>query len=389
MNKIRISVLTLVMIGALGASTNGYAWNAASTIRRIESLNLPAWAQNLAEKLATMTANQSAKLVSLGALVTSSLASANNTGQHVAATIEKQNGLYKELSQSELNYRANVVTAEGAAEADDKFDTGTELTNMCKASAIGVHLAKTAASGALNGKAQSAALVRGALGVRSHAVAQHEIMMEHADKYCSRIDVLRGRCDKTDIPIEFQNADSQAGSLLSPSNGTTYSERESDAAVDFIRMTLNTSVPENLPLNLERQPSSQAYLAFQRSTAALMAFSYYSMSQIWAAREPDPALSTSTSAPGEALSMHGILKKFVNDPFVSKAWRESLNGKNEVNSTLREIAVVLSGKSFLSYQSFLQHQRMEAAYAAHLALVAGLSSADRLEQARSLNTRLK
>jgi len=346
-----------------------------------QASNAAVWAKDKAEKLYTMAKDQAEKLASLVKLETSTLASQDTATQQITSTTEKETLALKELSQSELNYAANVHTAKGAADAGDKFPRAIELASMCEVAVTTENVAVAKAKANIAGKALGATLVRRDLATLPQNVLPTLVARKHNDSYCSVEDNKSGRCEKV-APLIQQNADIQASTLLLPNNGTTYTETESQAAQDFIKMVTNPNRSVDLSPAMEKTPQGVAYLVAYRAAVAQMSVAYNSLSQIWASRVTDFSASEAVDATGDLeLSVIAVMKKFVYDRFVDPRWKENLAGM-DANGTLREIAIVMSGKNFTTFQAFQQRQRMEALYATKLSIDASESNDARLSELR-------
>jgi hypothetical protein len=117
--------------------------------------------------------------------------------------------------------------------------------------------------------------------------------------------------------------------------------------------------------------------------AAQNSVAYNSLSQIWSSHSADAGLSAMTGeSPGDALSMVGVMKKFVYSRFVEPKWKSDLAGM-DTNGLLKEIAVLMAGQNWMDYQSYLQAERVEAVVATQLAIAARDHNEKRLTELRS------
>jgi hypothetical protein len=204
-------------------------------------------------------------------------------------------------------------------------------------------------------------------------------MVMHNNHYCSDEDVRRKRCTAAQlVPIEQQNADLNAGSLLTPANGSTYSEKEGMAAKDFVTMVTNPVPKEMLQVSLEKGPGGAAYVFESMAAAARMSVANYSLLKIWAENSPDDSLSAAGGAtPGDAISMVGVMKSFVYDRFAKPDWNKSLSTM-DTNGLLKEVAMLMAGQNWMDYRAYLQAERMEAVAATQLAIITRDSNEKRL-----------
>jgi hypothetical protein len=385
MNKFKKVMVCIVTISALStpmwahATISDLPWLTVTQIK-----NLALWAKDKADMLYQMAKNQAETMSAFGSTQTVINEGMDSSSSTISATIEKQTGAMKELTQAKMNYDATLETSKAAAEAEDKFGNPAELANMCDTAATGQQAAIASNSAAINGKALNAALTRRQLHSPAPAVVTKQLIDEHNNSYCSDDDQAHGRCNTAaSIPKTQQNADLNAGSLLTPSNGSTYSNTEREAAQKFIVMASGPVPPENLPPALEKTPQGKAYVLATMVAAAQSSVAKHSLSQIWAENSADPGLSeTAEGNPGDALSMVGVMKKFVYDRFVEPKWKADLVGM-DTNGLLKEIAVLMAGQNWMDYQAYRQAERMEAVVATQLAIAARDHNEKRLIGLRS------
>ena len=385
MKKAKKIVVSVVAVSALITPMWAHAyytdlpWLTATQVK-----NIALWAKDKAEVLMQMAKNQAETLSSFGNTQTVINEGMDSSTSAITATIEKQTAATKELTQAKMNYDAALKTSKAAAEAEDKFGNQAELANMCDTAATGQQAAIASNSAAINGKALSAALTRRKLHSPAPAIVAKQLIDEHNKDYCSDADQAYGRCSTANnIPKTQQNANLNAGSLLTPSNGSTYSKEEAVAAQKFIVMTTDALPVQKLPPALEKTPQGGAYVLAQMVAAAQSSVAAHSLSQIWAENAPDVGLSDVAGGnAGDALSMVGVMKKFVYDRFVEPKWKSDLVGM-DTNGLLKEIAVLMAGQNWMDYQAYLQAERMEAVVATQLAIAARDHNEKRLNALRA------
>jgi hypothetical protein len=374
-SAVAIAVLVIVAI-PITANATAIAWLVPTQIS-----NMALWAKDKADKLYRLAKEQAEKMASLAKLEASTLTSQDTAAQQVTSTTEKETAALKELTQSELNYAANAHTSRGSANAEEKFSSPVELQNMCDVATTTEKIAAAKTRASIAGKALGSTLVRRDLAIPRQNLLPTIAAQTHNTSYCSQEDKKAGRCDPV-APLLLQNADVQAGTLMLPNNGTTYTKAESEAAQDFIKMVTNPDRSVDLAPGLEKAPQGAAYLVTFRAATAQMSVAYNSMSQLWANRVADDSVSEAIDSTGDLeLSVLGVMKKFAYDRFVDQRWKENLAGM-DVNGTLREIAITMAGKNFTTLQAFQQRQRMEALVATKLSIDAEESNEARLIQLR-------
>jgi hypothetical protein len=371
----------LMLSGSLIAPLNAYAWSDMWYIGPTQASNVLLWAKDKAEMLYQMAANQFETLAAIAQQELSVTLGMLNSSSAISATIEKQTGAMNELTQAKLNYDASAITARGAAEAEDRYGNQDEIANMCDAAGTGKNAASSSSNSNINGKALSASLTRRDMYTANTGVVMKDLLDNHKN-YCSDEDAKQGRC-KDVVPRVEQNADLNAGSLLSPANGSTYSDKEAVAAKDFIIMATNPLPKGMIQQSFEKTPQGLAYILATMVTAAQNSVAHHSLTQIMSANAADVGLSAATSdTPGDALSMVGVMKKFVFDRFADPAWKTKMVGM-DTNGLLKEVAILLAGQNWMDYQAYLQAERMEAVIATQLAISAREHNKTLLDAARS------
>jgi hypothetical protein len=383
MKRLNKMTVALATAGIFSMPVNAYAFSDMWFLGPTQLANAAQWAADHLETIKQMAADKLEMLQQFASTQLSMEAGMDTSSAEISATVEKQTGAMKELTQAQLNYDAAMETAKATADAEDKYGNETEIVSMCDVAETSKTAAIAANSANINGKAMSAAYTRRDLYVQSVEAAKQSVIKDH-EKYCSTLDESRGRCSKPAGITETQeNADLNAGSLLAPANGSTYSDTESAAAQDFIRMVVNPIPPELLPKGVEQQPQGKAYMLATMVAAAQNSVAYNSLSQIWSSHSADAGLSAMTGeSPGDALSMVGVMKKFVYSRFVEPKWKSDLAGM-DTNGLLKEIAVLMAGQNWMDYQSYLQAERVEAVVATQLAIAARDHNEKRLTELRS------
>lgn len=383
MKKINKLAVTMIAAGVISAPVTAHAFSDMWFIGPTQAANIAQWASDKAAILAQMAKDKLETLQAFASTEMSINSGMESSSTAISATLEKQTGAMKEIAQGKMNYDATVETARGAAEAEDLYGDQRSLSNMCDAAESSKDAARAATTAGANGKALSAAFTRRDL-YASKDMVREELLNEHNKKYCSDDDAKQGRCtvDPT-VPVTQQNADLNAGSLLAPANGTTYSKREAAAAKDFIATTTSSSPPGTLPKTMERGPHGKAYVLASMVAAAQNSVAHHSLSQIWAANAADEGLSAATDdGAGQTLSLVGVMKRFVYTRFVEPEWKSDLV-QMDTNGLLKEIAILLAGQNWMDYQAYLQAERMEAVVATQLAISARDHNERRLAGLRS------
>lgn len=383
MKKTNKLIIALTCAGVLSVPLKASAFSDMWFLGPTQTANLAQWAADHAQMLQQMAVDKLEMLKQFATTQLSMEAGMDSSSSEISATVEKQTGAMKELTQARLNYDAAVETSRASAEAEDKYGSQVEMESMCDVAGTGQAAAIAANSANINGKALSVAYTRRDLYIASAEVAKQNIIKDH-EKYCSAVDDQRGRCTREPgADITQENADLNAGSLLAPANGSTYSDDESAAAQDFIRMVVNPIPPELLPRGLEKEPKGKEYILATMIAAAQNSVAYNSLSQIWSSHAADAGLSAATGeSPGEALSMIGVMKKFVYSRFVEPKWKADLAGM-DTNGLLKEVAILMAGQNWMDYQGYLQAERIEAVVATQLAIAARDHNEKRLTQLRA------
>lgn len=98
---------------------------------------------------------------------------------------------------------------------------------------------------------------------------------------------------------------------------------------------------------------------------------------------PDSGSNTNAAGYSGALSVVGLMHKFVDDRFGNPDYSASLQGLND-SGMLREINMHMAFNNWVDYHSYLQNERIEALVATQLASAARERSDRQLSMARGL-----
>lgn len=310
----------------------------------------------------------------------------------IVAAIEKSTGATKELTQAGLNYDAAIIAQQTSAEAYDNFLSDQAFindpnvgANSCATIATTEAAASAATSSRLTGKAMTAARLRRDLYTSNSVGAVREATETYNTNFCSEEDVRRGRCSTAAAP-HMQAASLNAGSLLVPNGGETYSAEEELAAREYIRMVTNAVPVQSLPIAMEKSEAGKRFILEQRAGAAINSMAMNSLDQIYAARAAEDL--THPSYEGAKLSLISLMKKFVEERFSDKEYQMKVEGMNE-KGLLHQIATSMAFKNWMSYHAYLQGERTEGLLATTLALQARMRNDQVLEQYRLLATTTK
>lgn len=310
----------------------------------------------------------------------------------IVSAIEKQSAVNQQLKQSEINYTAASKASEVGAEAQDNF-IGPQAdimdpnvpANACATIATATAANSAANNASLTARALTAADSRKSLyTTNSGGILQSE-MKEYKDNFCSAKAAERGLC-ATPVAAAMQDADTNAGSLLAPAGGRTYSADEEKAARQLIDHIKGPIPVESLPIALEKTPAGQRFVLEQRSMAAVQSMATFSLNSIFANNSAEN--SEAGAAAGEKISVVGLMKKFVEERFNNPDYHKTIGTLNEVG-LLRQLAENMAYQNWMSYYSYLQGERTEGLLATTLALNARERSERILPAMRSQATSLQ
>jgi hypothetical protein len=312
----------------------------------------------------------------------------------IVSAIEKQSASNMQLKQSEINYDAATQSQKAGAEAQDMFtEPSADLmdpntaANACATMATATAATTAANNATITAKALSSADARKTLYTSNSSGVMQQKMAEYKTNFCSDKARERGMCD-VPVAAHMQDADINAGSLMAPSGGGTYSADEAIAARSLIDNIVGPIPQESLPIALEKTPAGQRFVLEQRAMSSVRSMANFSLNSIFAANNPED--TSSSAAAASKLSVVGLMKKFVEDRFGDPKYRDSIATMNEVG-LLRQLAENLAFQNWLEYYSYLQGERTEGLLATNLALNARERSERTLaalrSQASNLNAR--
>ena len=302
----------------------------------------------------------------------------------MVAAVEKNTGAQKEIGQAMINYEAALVANTRAIKANEDFaSVRASVYNHCQSMMLAKRGVGIAAARGIAAKGKTAADV-GRWLYQDPARMLAQTIEEHNTTFCTEGDARRGRC--TAAKASMQGANMNAGSLLTPVAGDTYTPDEQLASDSFIRMVVDPVPEGQLPASLERTPAGQRYRVEHMASAAQLSMVKHSLNQIAAARSPDGELMPGgAGAGGSGISMVGHMKKFVEDRFGNPQYNQSLSTRNELG-LLREVAHSLAANNYFAFQSYKQQERTEALLATHLALATRERAERKLGEARATAT---
>jgi hypothetical protein len=299
-------------------------------------------------------------------------------GEQIAGTIEKQSAQQKQLSEGELLHKTKVDAYNQVVQADDYYTSPAATPpNVCGQMQTAELTAGNADDAALSAKATTYGKVSRTLYTPSAAAESGKMYGARLQKYCSAQDAARKRCSVSNEAM--QNADVMASTLLTPNAGMTYSPEEYGAASQFINNAVDPFPTEMLPKTFDSSPQGRAFMLAQMAESAQLSVAQHSMSSILESRRASADLSARSGNPGQNLSAMGLMKKFAEERFLGTGW---LAGLNDIG-LLRQIAIMLSFRNWMDYQSYVQMERMETVLATQLAISAKQYNQPRIEQSRS------
>lgn len=298
----------------------------------------------------------------------------------IVAVIEKQSAAEQQLTQADLNYKAATISSRVGADAMDMFTqpaadlmNPNDSANACATMATAAAATTAASNAALHARSLAAASTRKALYTTNSSADLRKEVQIYAENFCSDKAFERGACSKK-ADADMQDADSNAGSLLAPVAGRTYSVTEAKAASQYVSNVIGPIQQESLPIVMEKTPAGQRFLVEQRSMASVQSMAAFSLHQIFSNNSAED--NSPGAAAGDKISLVGLMKKFVDDRFGSPTYRSSTATLNEVG-LLRQIAENMAFQNWMDYYSYLQGERTEGLLATTLAL----SARERTERA--------
>lgn len=288
----------------------------------------------------------------------------------IVAAIEKQTAAESQLQQGDLNYTAATNVFKAKADAQDMFTqpaadlmNPNDSANACATMATATAATAAGNNASMTARALSAVQTRKNLyTANSGGVLQQELKIYNTT-FCSDQADKRGTCKK--VTDSMQDADQNAGSLLAPVAGRTYSKNEALAAQQFIANVMGPIPQEVLPIVMERTPTGQRFVVEQRAMESVRSMASFSLSAIFSNNSADDPSAGASSA--SKVSLVGLMKKYVEDRFGSPVYRDSLATLNEIG-LLRQIAENAAFQNWMDYQQYLQGERTEGLLATTLAL---------------------
>lgn len=341
-------------------------------------------ASDVAAKVATlaqMAASQASTLAGIAASTLKTMTGQSGVTASVVASRDKELAAEKELSQAALNYDAASEAQKRFAEAQDNFTApSAQAFRVCEIMKAG-DAAKTVGEDARTmAKALNYASGRRQMYTENASVRAKEVLDNYRTNYCSDADEARGRCTAVSDK-RMQNAAVSADSLMSPTAGETFTEKEAQAAVDFIEMVTNPTPQELLPKGLEnKSAAAERFNLAQMNGQAQMSMANHSMMQILASKKP-----TGTT-PEKSISVVGLMKKFAEEKFGNKQYVEGLS-KMDNPGLLKEINSQMAVRNWINYHGYLQNERVEALLATQLAIAVKDNSEREIASARAQVTR--
>lgn len=218
------------------------------------------------------------------------------------------------------------------------------------------------------------------------AAAVNKIYADHASKYCSAQDAKLGRCSSA-ASADLQNADVRVDNLLRPDRNVLTPEQY-DAAVKFMRNTVNPIPTQQIPAGWEKTEQGKAFVAAQLVEQARSSVASNSFSQMIAMRQVQPGLGSSAGLNTADVSMLQLVKSQVDGRFLSKDWYAMIAGLGDAN-LLREQNKMQALDLWLALQQYQQGERIEALLATDLAASVKRDSDERLAKARIAAARSK
>lgn len=293
---------------------------------------------------------------------------------------EKVTAGKKELTQAELNYHAAQQSNDRYFDAQNKYtDRSAIVPGVCELMAS-TEAARTVNENASTvGKALTRASVRQQMYVDNASVAAREVMDNYRGKYCSDFDVQRGRCTAA-VSADMQGASLQAGTLLTPTSGETYTPQEAQAAADFIQMVTNPMPEESLPKGLEKSRSGERFVLAQMHAQAQMSVANSALNHVMASRNPQGTGNK------DAISVVGMLKDIAGSTFGNSKHEKEVVGTGE-KPMYQLINLHLADANWMDYQTYNQNERIESILAAQLAVIAKNRSDSQMGSARAFVTR--
>lgn len=289
----------------------------------------------------------------------------------IVAAIEKSSAVNKELKQAELNYDAASKAGEAGAAAQDAFTKpsadlmdGAVAANACATMATATAATTAANNSAITARALTAADSRKALYTSNASGVMQQRLREYQTSFCSEQSRARGLCT-TAVAAHMQDADTNAGSLLAPAGGRTYSEDESKAARQFIDNVVGPIPEESLPISLEKTEAGKRYVVEQRAMSSVRSMAVFSLNTIYSNNSAED--SSQGAAAANKVSIVGLMKKFVDERFGDPKYRDSLAKLGE-EGLLRQIATSMAFQNWMGYQAYTQGERAESLLATSLAL---------------------
>jgi hypothetical protein len=172
MKRLNKMTVALATAGIFSMPVNAYAFSDMWFLGPTQLANAAQWAADHLETIKQMAADKLEMLQQFASTQLSMEAGMDTSSAEISATVEKQTGAMKELTQAQLNYDAAMETAKATADAEDKYGNETEIVSMCDVAETSKTAAIAANSANINGKAMSAAYTRRDLYVQSVEAAK-------------------------------------------------------------------------------------------------------------------------------------------------------------------------------------------------------------------------
>lgn len=300
------------------------------------------------------------------------------------ANAERQNVVLKNITEAAQNYDKDYRLQEHIARIDrevgDTREGSAAQNSACNAIAVTTNLA-TAISDKREIKKQMAVntLKINTLTEDPQQVARRGLAT-HFENFCSEEDKERGRC-KNLAPVELQNADLKAETLLEPNETYTYGEKESIAAKSYIDSLISHDPAPVLSKKAESTPAGRAYLTEQHALQRKLDIPAHSLREIVASREEVAGLGVRANMGTQNASVMGVINHYASK-FLDPQWNVSIGSLSKTD-LMKEQARMMAFSNWMDYQTYMQLERTEAMVATQLLDQVKASSEARLDRLRS------
>lgn len=363
------SIGCLMVVGALAAPSPAFAFQSLMSIAMSKM-------EKILQDIEETAALNSAIIES----TISQLMAKQSSVEAMLASASKMIAGRKELTQSKLNYQAAQLANNRLFDAQNRFtDVSSRAPGLCEVGAASEQARAINIDASLNEKALTRSGVRQQLYVENATVVAKDIYETYKSRYCSNADVQRGRCTTAVDPM-MQGASLEAGTLLTPTSGETYTAQESQAAADFIQMVTNPFPEEMLPKSLEKSQGANRFLLAQMHAQAQMSVAQGALNHVMASRE---ALS---QGDGPKMSVVALMKDIAGSRFGVSKHESAVAGTGE-NAMYQLINLNLADSNWMDYQAYRQNEKIESVLASQLAVAAKLRSDVQVGVARSFISR--